>query len=67
MLKLHSCDKCMIKIFMGKGGGWGGGRLAVKDGSFQKHLKIGVGKGKSCLYWEEVLKVSPLLPKTRKI
>ena len=50
----------MIKIFRGEGvvdgeegssewclkcsgGGWG-----VMKGSFQKHLKTGVGKGKSC-------------------
>ena len=50
----------MIKIFRGEGvvdgvGGsserclkWGGGGWRVIKGSFQKHLKIGVGKGKSC-------------------
>ena len=44
----------------GRGGGWGGGSSerclkwggggggGVIKGSFQKHLKIGVGKGKSC-------------------
>ena len=44
----------MIKIFRGgRGGGsserclkWGG--WGVIKGSFQKHLKTGVGKGKSC-------------------
>ena len=52
---------CMIKIFMGgegvvdgEGGSserclkWGGGGWGVIKGSLQKHLKIGVGKGKSC-------------------
>ena len=39
--------------FLGGGGSserclkWGGGGGVIK-GSFQKHLKIGVGKGKSC-------------------
>ena len=27
---------------------WGGGGVGVIKGSFQKHLKTGVGKGKSC-------------------
>ena len=58
--KIEKRAMCMINISMGgKGGGWGGG-LAVKDawsglvgvgvikGSLQKHLKTGVGKGKSC-------------------
>ena len=51
---------CMIKIFMeggvvdGEGGSserclkWGGGRWGIIKGSFQKRLKTGVGKGKSC-------------------
>ena len=34
----------------------------VIKGSFQKHLKQGVGKFKSCPQGEEVLKVSLLLP-----
>ena len=50
----------MIEIFRGEGvvdgvGGsserflkWGGGGGGIIKGSFQKHLKIGVGKGKSC-------------------
>ena len=39
----------------GKGGSsegclkWGGEGLGVIKGSFQKHLKQGVGKGKRCL------------------
>ena len=28
---------------------WGGGSWGVIKGSFQKHLKTGVGEGKSCL------------------
>ena len=39
--------------------GWWG----VIKGSFQKHLKQGVGKGKSCSYGGKGgLKVSPSLP-----
>ena len=45
----------MIRIFRGggTGGRWGGGSsevrwLGVIKGSFQKHLKTGLGKGKSC-------------------
>ena len=63
----------MIKIFIGGGGGgsrgsgWGGGSSErclkwvgeVIKRSFQKHLKTGVGKGKSCSQGEKVLKVSP--------
>ena len=39
---------------------WGGGGMGVIKGSFQKHLKQGVGKGKSCS-WGGGLKVSPPL------
>ena len=51
ILTLSICI-CMIKIFMG-GGVVDGEGVAVKDawghkGSFQKHLKQGVDKGKSC-------------------
>ena len=62
---------CMTKIFMG-GGVVDGEGVAVKDawsgvvgvikGSFQKHLKKGVGKSKSCLKGGGGLKMSPLLP-----
>ena len=31
---------------------WGGGEWGVIKGSFQKHLKQGVGKGKSCSWGE---------------
>ena len=59
-------EKCMIKIFIGGGGGrggrwrwpvaysserclkWGCGGRGVIKGSFQKHLKTGMSKGKSC-------------------
>ena len=61
----------MIKIFMGEWvldgeGGSSEGCLkwrwwGVIKGSFQKHLKTVVGKGKSFLYGEGVLKVSPPL------
>ena len=44
---------------------WGGGG-SLRD--FSKNiLKQGVGKGKSCSWGEEVLKVSPPLSPPRKI
>ena len=51
----------------GRGGGWRGGSsegcLNWGSGVIQKHLKTGVGKGKSCSQGEGVLKVLlPLLP-----
>ena len=46
-------------------GGGGGGQEVIK-GSFQKHLKTGVGKGKSSSKGEGVLKVSPPLTPPQK-
>ena len=48
----------MIKIFIEGGEGgisegclkWGSGGLGVIMGSLQKHLKTGMGEGKSCLW-----------------
>ena len=67
----------MIKIFMGGGGEgvvdgeggnhekflkWGGGSGGSLRNLSKNILNWAVGKGKSCLYGVEVLKVSPPLP-----
>ena len=58
LLILSNGASVWSKFLGGRGGGWGGGGSdrclkwgggGVIKGSLQKHLKIGVGKGKSCL------------------
>ena len=62
--KVKGVKSVRSKVFMGAGvvdgeGGnserclkWGGGGVGVIKESFKKYLKIGVGKGKSCLQGE---------------